>query len=49
MKAILVNGTKVEINPQEIYHASFDDNVIILDVGKRKGNSTCYLCKSLSV
>lgn len=49
MKAILVNGTEVEINPQEIYQMSYGDNVIILDVGKRKGKSTCYLCKSLSV
>lgn len=49
MKAILVNGTEVEINPQEIYQTSYVDNVIILDVGKRKGKSTCYLCKSLSV
>lgn len=49
MKAILVNGTEVEINPQEIYETSYGDNVIILRVGKRKGKSTCYLCKGLSV
>ena len=49
MKAVLIDGKEVEVNAKDIYNTSYCDNVIIIDVGKRKGKSTCYLCRSIKV
>lgn len=47
MKAILIDGKEIEVNPAEIFDTSYGINGgIIINVGK-KGKSVCYICRCL--